>query len=169
MTATTYAMTMETNRPANIPWAKMPMWFHAATIVYFATNIINGWGLVAAKAPVGAIALGWFGLIGGFIEHISPYFPKLYVHPTLEKILFRAPTILAILWLGWALGLAWYMMAFVVVQGVIFLRENPLTSMEPRFHVQHVFGTHIMGAVQIGMLVLVSRGTFPLLNSILVG
>jgi len=162
-----YATAMETNRPAGIPWATMPAFFHLATLVYFATNIFNGWVFVHLKAPVGASALALFGLIGGFIEHISPYFPKLYVSPTVEKIVFRFPTILGGLWLSIWLGLAWYMIAFIALQSVIFMREEPLTSMEPRFHLQHVFGTHLFGAAQMYVLVLVASGQYPWLNALL--
>ncbi|HRI63877.1 MAG TPA: hypothetical protein PK156_06555 [Polyangium sp.] len=160
----TYVLTMETNRPADVKWQNMPLWFHAATFVYFATNVFNGWALWYLKAPIGAIALGWFGLIGGFLEHVSPYFPKLYIHPTLEKILFRLPTVVAVLWLNVALGLAWYLLALTAVQSVIFMREKPLTSMEPRFHAQHVFGTHLFGAVQVCLIMAVTSRQWPMLD-----
>lgn len=165
----TYATTMEMNRPAGIAWTNMPVWFHLATLVYFATNVFNGWVFVALKAPTIATALMLFGLIGGFIEHISPYFPKLYIPPQLEKILFRAPTIAGALWLTLWMGLAWYVVALVAVQSAIFIREDPLTSMEPRFHLQHVFGTHLLSAVQMYVFVLVASGQYPALNALLLG
>ncbi len=163
----TYASTMEINRPAGIAWAKMPTWFHFATLVYFATNIFNGWVFVYLKAPAGATALALFGLLGGFIEHISPYFPKLYVNPMVEKILFRFPTILGALWLSHWIGLAWYVIAFVALQSIIFMREKPITSMEPRFHLQHVFGTHLFSSVQMVLIVLAASGQYPMLKSLL--
>lgn len=163
----TYATTMENSRPANIAWSAMPVWFHMATLVYFATNIFNGWIFVHLHAPVAATALAWFGLIGGFIEHISPYFPKLYINPTLEKIIFRAPTIAGGLWLVVWMGLAWYVIAFIAAQSIIFMREKPLTSMEPRFHAQHVFGTHLFGALQMYVVVLVASGQYPALNALM--
>jgi len=161
------ATTFETSRPAGIPWTKMPTWFHLATIVYFATNIFNGWAFVHLRAPLLPTALALFGLTGGFIEHISPYFPKLYVHPLLEKVLFRIPTVLGIVGLGLWLHLAWFVVAVFVVQGIIFLREEPITSMEPRFHAQHVFGTHVFGSVQMYLLILVVSGQIPALGFLL--
>lgn len=166
MTSTS-ATTMENSRPASMPWSAMPLWFHLATLVYFATNIFNGWVFVHLHAPAAATALACFGLIGGFIEHISPYFPRLYINPLLEKILFRAPTIAGGFWLAVWVGLAWYVLAFMAVQMVIFMREEPLTSMEPRFHAQHVFGTHLFAAVQMYVIVLAASGNYPALSALL--
>lgn len=163
----TYALMMETNRPATMPWKNMPLWFHGATFVYFATNFFNAWALVYLNAPLGAIALGWFGLIGGFLEHISPYFPKLYIHPMLEKILFRLPTVLSVLWLNVAVGLAWYVIALTIVQCVFFMQEKPLTSMEPRFHAHHVFGTHLFGTLQILLVIAAVSRQWPVLDVLL--
>jgi hypothetical protein len=168
MTSTS-ATTMENNCPAGIAWSAMPLWFHLATLVYFATNIFNGAVFVHLHAPTPATALACFGLIGGFIEHLSPYFPKLYINPKLEKILFRAPTIAGGFWLAVWMGLAWYVIAFFAAQMIIFMREEPLTSMDPRFHAQHVFGTHLFGSVQMYVLVLVASGQYPTLNALMVG
>ena len=49
------------------PWSEMPLWFHAATFVYFATNVLNGWAIWYMRAPVVPALLGTFGLIGGVI------------------------------------------------------------------------------------------------------
>lgn len=163
----TFATSLEANRPTDLAWSKMPLWFHGATLVYFATNIFNGLAFLYLKAPLGATALALFGLLGGFIEHISPYFPKLYIHPIAEKILFRVPTIIGGLWLAVWIGLAWYVIALVAVQAVIFIREEPLTSFEPKFHLQHVFGTHVWGAVQTGAVILAATGQSAWLRAVL--
>lgn len=164
---TTIAATFDSNRPTALAWSKMPVWFHGATLVYFATNIFNGWAFLYLKAPAGATALTLFGLIGGFIEHISPYFPKLYIHPVAEKILFRVPTVIGGLWLTISLGLAWYVTAIIALQSVVFLSEKPLTSMDWKFHAQHVFGTHLLGALQTFAVILAVTGQSAWLASLL--
>lgn len=163
----TQRIALEQNRPAGLPWVQMPMWFHLATVVYFATNILNGWVFVHMKAPTAATALALWGFTGGFLEHVSPYFPKLYIHPTLEKIVFRFPTVVAALWFGVWIGLAWYVIALVALQSVVFLREEPITSMAPRFHLQHVFGTHLFSTLQMALVVLAVSGQYPLLTAVL--
>lgn len=165
----TYAAATENDRPARIPWAAMPHWFHLATLIYFATNIFNGWGTVYLSMPPLPTVLVLFGLIGGFIEHISPYFPRLYVSPLLERILFRMPTVIGFVWIGLSLGLAWFVVLAFVVQGLIFLREKPLTTFEPRFHLQHVFVTHLLGSVQMYVLILVASGKYPALSFLVAG
>ena len=164
---TTYATPLKTSRPEGIAWSTMPVWFHLATFVYFATNIFNGWAVVQFRAPVIATGLVLFGLIGGFLEHISPYFPALYITPRLEKILFRGPTVVGVLLVGLSLKLAWFVMAAFLLQSILFLREKPLTSMEPRFHIQHVFGTHLFGALWGYVLLLATSGHIPALNFLL--
>jgi hypothetical protein len=166
MTSTS-ASTLENVRPASIPWASMPTWFHLATFVYFATNVFNGWAVVYLKAPLIPTVLTLFGLIGGFIEHTSPYFPKLYVSPMVEKLVFRLPTVIGIFWAVLSAGLAWYVVAILSVQGIIFMREKPLTSMEPRFHMQHVFVTHLFGSVQVYLIILLVTGKLPALSFLL--
>lgn len=163
----TFASSFEANRPADLAWSKMPIWFHGATLVYFATNIFNGFAFVHLKAPMAATALALFGLLGGFIEHISPYFPKLYVHPIAEKILFRAPTVIGGLWLASWLGLAWYIIAAFALQSVIFMREEPLTSLDWKFHAQHVFGTHLFSSVQMFAVILAATGESAWLRTLL--
>lgn len=167
--ASTYVATVGKDRPADIAWAAMPAWFHLATFTYFATNVFNGWGTLQLNVPLIPTALVLFGLTGGFIEHISPYFPKVHVTPLLEKILFRIPTVIGFIWIGLALDLAWFVVAAFIVQGIIFLREQPLTSMERRFHVQHVFVTHILASVQMYVLILVASEKYPALSFLVAG
>jgi hypothetical protein len=165
----TYVADIHKDRPAVIPWTAMPIWFHIASFAYFATNTFNGWGTVYLNVPLLPTALVLFGLIGGFVEHLSPYFPKLYVSPLLEKCLFRIPTALGFIWVGVYLGLAWFVVTAFIVQGIIFIQEKPLTSMEPRFHIQHVFVTHIFGSFQMYVLILIAGGEYPALNFLVAG
>lgn len=148
----------------SVPWSEMPLWFHAATFVYFATNVFNGWALWHMKAPILPAVLGTFGLIGGFIEHISPYFPKLYIDPLLEKLLFRLPTIISYLWVGVWLGLSWFVIAAFAAHAVVFFRQDALTSMDPRFHLKHVFATHVLGTMGMFILILIQGGQHPALR-----
>jgi hypothetical protein len=164
----TLAADLENDRPRGMPWSEMPAWFHAATFVYFATNVFTAWAFLRLDAPVLPTVLGLFGLLGGFIEHTSPYFPKVYVAPLVEKLLFRVPTILAYLWVGLWLGLAWYVVAVFVVHAVVFFRQDALTSMDPRFHLKHILATHVSGAIGMYVLIVLQSGQFRALD-ILVG
>ncbi len=110
-----------------------------------------------------------FVLIGGFVEHPSPYFPKLYVSPLLEKSVFRIPTALGFIWVGVYLGLAWFVVTAFIVQGMIFIQKKPLTSMEPRFHMQHVFVAHIFGSFQMYVLILIAGGHYRALSFLSAG
>lgn len=158
------AATPKTSSPQGTPWSEMPLWLHAATFLYFATNVFNAWALWYLKAPLAPTLLGTFGLIGGFIEHISPYFPKVYIDPLLEKVLFRVPTIIGYLWVGVWLGLSWFVVAAFVVHAVVFIQQDALTRMDLRFHLKHVVATHLAGTAGMYLLILIQRGDHPALR-----
>lgn len=164
MTSTTTAAKLNNDRPTGMAWSKMPAWFHLSTFVYFATNVINALAVCYLKAPTIPTLLLLVGLAGGFTEHISPYFPKVYISPTLEKLLFRLPTVAGYLWIAFWMGLAWWVILAFVVHAIVFFDQEALTSMEPRFHIKHVFATHLLGTAGMMVLILIQSRQYPVLN-----
>ena len=154
------------DRPKGIPWSEMPTWFHVATFVYFATNVFGGWAALHLGVPTAASAFLAFGLVGGFSEHISPYFPRLFIPVFWEKLLFRVPTIIGYVWVAISMGLSWFFIVPVLVHAIVFIRQSALTSMEFRYHIKHLLATHISGAVGMLALLAIASGKCPALNAL---
>ena len=69
------------------------------------------------------------------------------------------------------IGGLWFTAWLGVLTFVFFiasLREKPLTSMEPNFHLHHVFVTHIGGAALMYVLVLAATGQSAWLRKALI-
>lgn len=126
-------------------WSDLPTYLHLFTAGYFATNFFNIWAYneMAPHRIVGLMAL--VGFVGGLVEHLTPYFPRLTVPLTAEKLLFRVPTILATVlvfhaldpWPPWSL--------LVAAWAIYFWRAPALSSLDLGFHLRHFGVTHIGG------------------------
>lgn len=141
---------------------KLPPWLHLATVGYFATNIaIAAMVCDLAQSPW-VIGLALWGIIGGLIEHVSPYFPRLYLGLRAEQLLFRLPTIAAFFGGLVELGASWWLFAIVLVVAVNFIREPPLDSLEPRFHLVHFLTVHLAATLVVTALWATATGRIVL-------
>jgi hypothetical protein len=126
-------------------WSELPRYLHLFTVGYFATNFFNIWAYneMAPHPAVGLMAL--VGFVGGLAEHMTPYFPRLTIPVTAEKILFRIPTILATVLVFWSLDpwLPWSLL--VAAWAIYFWRAPGLSSLELGFHLRHFGVTHVGG------------------------
>lgn len=140
-------------------WSSLPTYLHVFTLGYFLTNFFNIWAYnkLAPHPAVGAMAV--LGFVGGLVEHITPYFPRLTIPVKAEKLLFRVPTILASVlifqslhpWLPWSL--------LVAAWAVYFWRAPGLSSLELGFHVRHFVVTHVGGTCGTIAWLMVYYGT----------
>jgi hypothetical protein len=150
-------------------WSDLPAYLHFFTAGYFATNFFNIWAY-HEMAPHPAVALlALVGFVGGLAEHITPYFPRLTIPVTAEKILFRIPTILATVlvfqslkpWMPWWLLVAGW--------AIYFWRAPSLSSLELGFHLRHFGVTHVGGTCGTLAMLAVFYGKSEMLTHLLRG
>jgi hypothetical protein len=126
-------------------WSELPRYLHGFTVAYFVTNFFNIWAYneMAPHRVVGVMAL--IGFVGGLAEHLTPYFPRLTIPVTAEKLLFRLPTILstAIVFHSLDPWLPWWLL--VAGWAIYFWRAPALSSLELGFHLRHFGVTHLAG------------------------
>lgn len=140
--------------PARADWAAIPGWLHAATAFYCVTNVFNGVAMaLLAPHPV-PLALVMFGMIGGFTEHVAPYFPRLALPRKVERWCFQVPTMIGIGWTVLTMSLAWHCLALFALFTFIFTREPSLNTSDRRVHLSH--GILIHGGGVVAALILLA-------------
>ncbi len=120
----------------------LPSWLLLATVGYFATNIAIVLMVLSVCHSPTVVGLTLWGVGDGLVEHVSPYVPRLYLGLRSEQLLFRVPTIAAFFGGLYELGAVWWLYLIVLAVAVNFIREPPLDSLEPRFHLSHFVLVH---------------------------
>lgn len=145
-------------RTGGLPWAHMPVWFHFVSAGYFATNlfmIAACWAVTPHPLPA---AMATFGLIGGLFEHVTPYFPRVYIPLFWEKVLFRAPSVIGVAWILAAANPPLWMFGLVAGFAWLFSAEGQFDNVELRFHLQHLFAIHAPAAMFLAWLMVRQLG-----------
>jgi len=77
-------------------FSAFPLWYHAVNVWYLTTNIYMMVMIIklnkSLDVPDGFTWIAAFGLVGGLIEHMSPYIPVLSISVDQETVWFRIPT-----------------------------------------------------------------------------
>jgi len=140
-----------------------PAWYHAVNVWYFVTNLymmyIIGWINKSMDVPDAWTWIITFGLIGGLIEHTSPYIPALTVTVEQEIVWFRIPTVVPALVSGLYLVIhpaiqtraKWatlsVMPSALYVSYDFFEQETASSLNWHPFHSKHTWLPHLYGPV----------------------
>jgi hypothetical protein len=156
---------MNNSTPFFSDFLSFPLWYHALNAWYFVTNIYVMIMMEKVNIRLGVPKIWtWiiiYGLIGGLVEHISPYIPSCTITVEQEVLLFRWPTIVPGAITGLYLlansNIQWNARLLVVLMGPIliimsndFFGQDSAASLtwEP-FHVKHIWQPHLIGPLMV--------------------
>ncbi|KAI9006856.1 hypothetical protein DFJ74DRAFT_377618 [Hyaloraphidium curvatum] len=142
-------------------WSLLPRWFHLATAWYFATNSVMIYAMNRAAPSTWSKVAGIGGLIVGFLEHTSPYFPNIYVSVNTERLIGRIPTIAAYYAVSLQLKARSAWLAFITAGAGMFLAQPTLSTMDWKFHLEHGIVQHGVGSMALLATAFAIEGKLP--------
>lgn len=79
------------------------------------------------------------------LEHISPYYPNIYISVNMERLLGRIPTIIAFIAISRSLGISRKGWIQQIAAQIMFMLQPTLSSMSLPFHLSHIVVQHFGG------------------------